>query len=195
MCFTPALLLFLFALIAIAGVQAQNSVSIEQTRGQTPPVSSSLRESPENCVDTNNETRCCTAFSVSHRADVSYRASIHGNGVLNVSTLTACRVDVAGNAWLTHKLGPFRTVGSGSGVKVEIYDLARWADRSLDLRKGLHLTGYQMRPVDAAGEVIIFPPLHEHHVHVGVSPCGVKEPPADTQMLSKNGDFSEYTRA
>ena len=57
----------------------------------------------------------------------------------------------------------------------------------------MQISGSQLRVINAStGTLVGFPPVHEHHVHVGISPPGERVSPADTQMLSKNGDFNAY---
>lgn len=76
----------------------------------------------------------------------------------------------------------------------QVSDLLSW--HALEGAQDLMITGYQMQPVDSrSGELLKFPPLLEHHVHVGTTLRGKHAGAISTQMLSMNGDLSEYRSA
>ena len=131
------------------------------------------------------DTRACCRAQRIRGADVAFHNSPHGAAVLPESIIGACRLNVSDETWVTHTIGPFETSGGGAGVKFVVYNMSSWAG-------DVYITGSQLRPVDTAGVILPFPPLHEHHMHVGTSRAGERLSPADSQMLSKNGDFAAY---
>ena len=71
-----------------------------------------------------------------------------------------------GSTWSIQRIGPFKSTGNYDWWQFAWDDVLQFKEKLKSAPDGLHVLNHFSGPVDAEGEVLSFPPIHIHHVHI-----------------------------